>query len=156
MNKTILLFTLIAYSVVVSQSFMYMLSLKNTQLALNASAYTQVRQLIDANMNSVFRYVMYAAIVLNLVYVIMNIKSPTSVVFITAAISFVALIIDGVITLKGNVPINEIINSWSPTDVPTNWKDVRQAWLDVFQWRQIVNVTGFVSLLVGVVVGHVR
>ena len=154
MNKIILFATVLSYSVIVSQSFMYVLSLKNTQLALDGTAYTQVRQLIDANMNGLFRYVMYVAIILNLVYVISNIKAPSGLLFITGAISLVALLVDGIITLKGNVPINQVINSWSPSELPANWKEVRQSWFNVYQWRQVINLTGFVSLLTGAIFGR--
>jgi hypothetical protein len=153
MNKIILFATVFFYSVIVSQSFMYILSLKDTQLALSGSAYTEVRQLIDANMNTLFRYVMYGAILLNVLYVISNIKAPSGAIFITGVISLIALVIDGIITLKGNVPINQVINSWSPADLPANWKEVRQSWFNVYQWRQVVNITGFVSLLTGAIFG---
>lgn len=132
---------------------MYMLSLKNMQLALDGTAYTQVRQLIDANMNVTFRYVMYVTIVLNLLYVIANAKAPSSAVFITATIGLIALVADGILTLKGSVPINQIIDNWSPAAVPADWKEVRLAWFRVFQWRQVIDVVGFVSLLAGTVFG---
>lgn len=153
MNKIILFATVLFYSVVVSQSFMYMLSLKNTQLALSGSAYTEVRQLTDASMNTLFRYVMYVAILLTLLHVVSNIKAPTSLMFITAVIALIALVVDGIITLKGNVPINQVIDNWSPADLPANWKDVRQSWFNVFQWRQVINTAGFVSLLTGAIFG---
>lgn len=153
LNKILFSLTVLGYSIVVSQVFMYMLSLKNMQLALDGTAYTQVRQLIDASMNVNFRYVVYTTLVLNLLYVILNAKEPTSVVFITATISLLALVIDGILTLKGSVPINQIINNWSPAAVPADWKEVRLAWFRVFQWRQVIDLVGFLSLLMGTVLG---
>lgn len=151
MHKTILLVTLIAYSFIVSQSFMYILALKNTQLELDSKSYTEVRHLIDVNMNKLFRVVTYITLVASLALVVVNIKQPTSLMFITASIAFVALVIDAVLAVKGNIPINAVIMSWSPDNVPSNWREVREQWFSVFQYRQAANITGFLSLLVGTV-----
>ena len=49
-TKIILLFTLLAYSMIVSQTYMYILALKNVQLKLRANAYTQLRKLVERKM----------------------------------------------------------------------------------------------------------
>lgn len=152
-TKIIILFTLLAYSMIVSQSFMYILALKNAQLHLDANAYTALRKLIDVNMRSSFKYVIYAAMLGNLLLLVATVKSPGSVLFITAAIAFVALVADTLLTVKGNLPINDIINSWKPDSIPANWSDYRAKWFEVFQYRQTANIIGFVSLVFGVVFG---
>jgi uncharacterized membrane protein len=73
--------------------------------------------------------------------------------FISATIAFVALIADTLLTVKGNLPINDIINTWSSDSYPTNWTDYRAKWFNVFQYRQIINIVGFVTLLIGAVFG---
>ncbi|MEI9912934.1 MAG: hypothetical protein WDO71_26815 [Bacteroidota bacterium] len=151
--KIIFLFTLLAYSIIVSQSFMYILALKDVQLTLEAGPYTELRKLIDASMRGNFKYVVYAALLTSLLLVLSTIKNPDSLLFITAAIAFVALIADTLLTVKGNLPVNDIINSWSSDNAPANWKDYRAKWFTIFQYRQIANITGFVSLLIGAVFG---
>lgn len=152
-NKIILLSTLLAYSIIVSQSFMYILTLKNVQLNLEVSSYTELRKLIDTSMRSSFKYVIYAALLTNLLLVVSTIKNPGSLLFISATIAFVALIADTLLTVKGNLPINDIINTWSSDSYPTNWTDYRAKWFNVFQYRQIINIVGFVTLLIGAVFG---
>jgi hypothetical protein len=152
-TKIILLITLLAYSIIVSQSFMYILALKNVQLNLGANSYTEIRKLTDTAMRSNFKYVIYAALSANLLLLIANIKNPVSLIFITAAIAFVALVTDILLTVKGNLPVNDIINTWSADNIPANWTDVRTKWFTVFQYRQVANITGFISLLIGVVFG---
>jgi len=152
-NKIILLSTLLAYSIIVSQSFMYILALKNVQLNLEGSSYTELRKLIDTSMRSSSKYVIYAALLTNLLLVISTIKNPGSLLFITATIAFVALIADTLLTVKGNLPINDIINTWSSDSYPENWTDYRAKWFNIFQYRQIVNIAGFVTLLIGAVFG---
>ena len=153
LTKIALLVTLLAYSMIVSQSFMYLLSLKRTQLGLAASAYIEFRKLIDANMRSYFKYPIYAALLGNLLHLVLTIKNPGSLLFISTAASFIALIIDTWITMKGNLPVNDIINTWSADNYPENWTDFRAKWLRLFQYRQMANITGFVCLLIGAIFG---
>lgn len=152
-TKIILLFTLLVYSIIVSQSFMYILALKDVQLGLDANSYTELRKLIDSSMRSNFKYVIYAALLANLGLAISTIRNPGSLLFITTAIAFAALILDTLLTVKGNLPINDVINTWSPDRYPSNWAEYRTKWLSIFQYRQIANITGFVSLLIGSVFG---
>lgn len=151
--KLTLFLTLLAYSIIVSQSFMYMLALKNVSLNLGYEPYTELRKLIDGSMRSNFTYVVYSALLLSLLNVILHTKQPGSLVFITAAVAFVMLLIDTLITLKGNIPLNNIINQWTADSMPSNWMEIRAKWLQYFQWRQIASITGFVALLMGAVFG---
>lgn len=152
-NKIILAVTIFAYAIIVSQSFMYILSLKQVQLNLNADTYTEIRKLTDTSMRANFKYVIYAALLANLLLLIVNFKTPGSLVFITSAIAFVALVAEIVLTLKGNLPINDIINTWSPGNYPVNWESIREKWFTIYQYRQIATITGFVSLLIGGIFG---
>lgn len=150
-TKIILFISLITYSVIVSQSFMYMLALKNTQLALNGSSYTEVRQLIDANMRNVLTWFIYAALLSNLLLLIVSFKSSSWLFVLAVGIALLALIADIILTLKGNLPINDIINSWSPQHFPENWQDIRQQWFQIYQYRQVITITGFLGLLAGAI-----
>jgi hypothetical protein len=152
-TKIILFLTLLTYSVVVSQSFMYMLALKNVNLGLGYQSYTALRKLLDTNMRSNFKFVLYAALLFSLLQAILAAKQPTGLLFITSVIAFAALVTDTVITVKGNLPVNDIINQWAPDTIPAGWEMVRAKWLQYFQYRQIANITGFVALLVGAVFG---
>ncbi len=152
-TKIILLLTLFVYSMIVSQSFMYILALKNVQFKLDVNAYIQVRKLIDSSMRSNFKYVVYAALLGNLLLLVSTFESPGSVLSGAATIAFFALLVDTLLMLKGNLPINNIINTWEPDNAPTNWEEYRAKWFSIFQYRQIANILGFLSLLVGAVFG---
>lgn len=154
LNKTFLLITVLSYSIIVSQSFMYILALKQVQLTMDVNPYTELRKLIDGSMNKTFRYVIYFALLSNLVLLLITIKNPGNLLFITTAIAFVALIVDTLIAVKGNIPINEAINAWTTDKYPANWTEFRSKWLQYFHYRQIANITGFISLLVGATFGR--
>jgi uncharacterized membrane protein len=152
-TKLTLLITLLAYSIIVSQSFMYILSLRSTQLKLGANAYMEIRKLLDANMRAKFKYPVYLSLLCNLLLLVLTIQNPGSIIFITTAVAFIALVADVLIAVKGNIPVNDIINSWSMDNHPANWTMYRAKWLLLFQYRQVANITGFVSLLIGAVFG---
>ena len=147
----VLFLTLIAYSVIVSQSFMYILSLRDTQLRMEARGYIQFRHLIDANMQAKFRYAVYGALLASLILMALAVADGSGFFIGCAAIAFVALVLDTVITVKGNLPINKIMNGWTINEYPANWSDMRGRWLHYFQLRQILNITGFIALVAGTV-----
>jgi len=151
--KIIYTITLLAYAMIASQAFMYILSLKQVQLNLNASSYTEILTLIDISMRASFKYVIYAALLANMLLAILAAKTPSSLVFITATIALLALVAEILLTLKGNLPINDVINTWSADNVPANWTSFRDRWFTIFQYRQIASITGFISLLIGAVFG---
>ena len=132
---------------------MYILALKQVQINLSPSSYIELRKLMDTAMRSNFKYVMFTALIANVVLVVINFKQPGSVIFVTAAIALICLVADFVIIIKGNMPLNNVINSWSVSNYPNNWADHRNNWLRIFQYRQIAGITAFVSLLIGAIFG---
>ncbi|HAK78112.1 MAG TPA: hypothetical protein DCM71_14665, partial [Runella sp.] len=136
-TKIIFFITILAYSIIASQTFMYILSLKQLQLGLNAESYLEIRKLTDTLMRANFKYVIYTALLANLLLVIFTVQTPKTWLFISASIAFVALVADILLTLKGSLPINDVINSWSVHTIPANWQSVREQWFTIFQYRQI-------------------
>lgn len=152
-TKIIFAITLLAYAMIASQAFMYILSLKQVQINLNAVSYTETRKLIDLSMRASFKYVIYIALLANVLLVITTIKTPGSLIFIASIIALLALIAEITLTLKGNLPINDTINTWNANNIPANWETIREKWFTVFQYRQIASITGFVSLVVAAIFG---
>jgi hypothetical protein len=152
-TKLILFFTLIAYTVIVSQSFMYLIALKKVQASMQAGPYIGLRKLLDAGFRANFKYAVYAALLFNLLLVISTANFPGRLLFASSLIAFIALLADVLLTLKGNMPINDLINTWTTESYPDNWAAYRDKWLTIFQYRQVCNITGFISLLSGAVFG---
>jgi hypothetical protein len=152
-TKLMLLLTVLAYSIIVAQSYMYMVALKNVQQVMQAASYIELRKGLDVNFRANYKYAVYAALITSFIFVLMNIKSPGSLLFITAAIAFAALIADLLLMMKGNMPINNLINTWTPENYPANWAAYRAKWLRIFLYREIATITGFTSLVIGAVFG---
>lgn len=152
-TKIILLFTMLAYSVIVAQSYMYIIALKNVQHCMQAESYIELRKLLDVNFRANYKFAVYAALVTSFILVLINIKTPGSLLFITSSIAFVALIADVLLMMKGNMPINDLINTWTVDHYPADWALYRAKWLRIFLFREIVTITGFISLVTGAVFG---
>lgn len=151
--KLLLFFNLLTYAVIVSQSFMYMIALRNVQERLEAPAYIELRKLLDENFMAKFKTVMYAGLLLSLVLVIFAAQQPIGFLFFSTLFAFFGLVIDAVITVKGDMPLNTFIRSWTADQHPADWKIYRSKWLLYFSWRQVANISGFVCLLAGAVFG---
>lgn len=132
---------------------MYILALKQVQINLSPGSYIELRKLTDSAMRSNFKYVMFIALAANVVLVAINFKHPGSVIFVTAIIALICLVADFVIIIKGNMPINDVINSWSVSNYPNNWAEYRNNWLRIFQYREAAAITAFISLLIGAIFG---
>jgi hypothetical protein len=152
-TKLILLLTILAYSSVVAQSYMYIVALKNVQNDMQTGSYIELRKLLDLNFRANYKFAVYAALVTGSLLVLINIKSPCSLLFITAIVAFVALIADVLLMMKGNMPTNNLINTWTANHYPPDWVEYRAKWLHVFLYREIATITGFISLITGAVFG---
>ena len=142
---------LMIYSMIVSQSFMYIFALRDTQLNMDAAHYIRFRKLIDRNMQAKFRYAIYTALLVSLLLIPIAFADGSVVLIVSSLIAFGALLLDTLFTIKGNLPINSKINIWTVDQYPADWPEVRAKWLQYFQYRQVLNITGFASLVAGAV-----
>ena len=152
-TKFFILLNLVAYSLIVSQSFSYIISLTNVQKNLSLLSYIDFRKLTDRNYRAKFKFVFYTALITGPVVILLTLNSAGSLLFVTSVIAYALFCADAIIMLKGNMPINNTINAWSAENYPPDWTQYRDKWLSAFRWRQIANITGFISLLVGVIFG---
>jgi len=155
MLQHILLFiTLLLYSIIVSQSLSYIISLRRVQQALDAPGYLNWRKLTDQLFHQRFRPVVYASLVSNLALVIVSALFKELFLFGCSTMAFVALVADTWVAVKGNLPINAIINQWTPQNIPADWQLYRRRWLQLFSVRQVLNIIGYTSLLAAAVFRH--
>lgn len=148
-----MLFNLLAYSCIVGQAYMYIIALRNVQKSMDAPSYIQLRQLTDRNFMAKYKYVIYFTLLASLLLCIFTAAKPTGFLFISSVIAFAALVADVLLAIKGNVPINKLINTWSADNYPANWETYREKWLHIYCLRQVANIAGFTSLLLGALFG---
>ena len=147
----ILFFNLLLYAIVASQSFAYIIALANVQKNLQANTYIEVRKLLDRNFMKKYTRVVYLALLSTTLLSVLTSVQPDSLLFITSVIAWIALIIDVILAVKGNMPINKTINNWNHDNYPANWHEYRTKWFNIYSKRQTINITGFLCLIVGIV-----
>src|SRR5215813_4921287 len=124
MNIKITLFiTLALYSIVISQSLFYILAMSRVLKSMQPATYIESRQLLDKNLQTSLRSVYYLTLASSILLTSFCVVNPSGVLFICSLVSLVALVTDIILSLKGNVPLNKIINTWSASSYPANWKE---------------------------------
>ncbi len=151
--KITLFITLLLYAAVISQSFFYMLAMSNVMKNMQATAYIEARQLLDKNLRSRLTGVYYCALIASVALTSFSVTNPKGMLFICSIIALFALIIDVILTIKGNKPLNKVFNSWTISNYPADWSQYRNRWFAFYNVRQIVNISGFIVLLAGLVFG---
>jgi len=151
--KITLFTTLLLYAFVISQSFFYILAMSRVTKSMQAVTYIESRQLLDKNLQSSLSLVYYLALASSIALTAFCVINPSGILFVCSVVSLVSLIIDVVLTLRGNVPLNKIINTWTASNYPADWKVYRSKWFFVYNLRQVANIIGFISLLAGLIFG---
>ena len=148
-----MLLNLIGFAAIASQPLFYLLALTDSQKKLRAPAYIELRKLLDKNLRVKLKMLYYATLLTALLLTVLTFSAETPLRFVTACVALCALIADVVISLKRNVPINELINKWDADAYPRHWQLIRRKWFYFYQIRQAIGIIGFISLLIGVVFG---
>lgn len=151
--KVLLLLNLIGFAIIASQPLFYLLALADSQKKLRATAYIELRKLLDKNLRLKLRALYYSTFLSVVLLAIASFSTTAPLYFITACIALCALIADMAISLKRNVPINNLINKWDADAYPRHWQLIRRKWFYFYHIRQVVALIGFAALLVGVVFG---
>lgn len=151
--KITLFITLLLYAFVISQSFFYILAMSGTLKNMQAETYIETRNLLTRKLELPLQVVYYTALGSSLLLTAFCVVNPTGWLFISSVIALVTLVTDVLLAVKGNIPINKYINSWTTANYPANWQQYRSKWFSLYHTRQVVNITGFISLLAGWIFG---
>lgn len=151
MIRIAIITSVVAYSIVVSQPLAYIVFMSSAQRALSAPAYIELRQCINPVMSRRVPVIYLSALATVLLLIVLSLRIGNWNVLVTATVALLCLVVDVILMIRENVPINGIVDRWSTTDYPEDWEDYRRKWFGVFGYRQVVLLVGFLSLLVGAV-----
>ena len=132
-----------------AKAFFYILAMSGIMKKMPAEAYIETRNLLTEKLQAPLQLVYYATLGSTILLTAFCVVNPSGWMFICSVIALVALIADILLALKGNIPLNTYISSWTTSDYPADWKQYRSKWFTLYHVRQALNITGFVSLLVG-------
>ena len=140
---------LLFFLVIVSQGIFYLFSLSKALSGITINSYAEIRNSTDQVIEWRLKFVYPAALVIGIVATLFLLKTPQSLIFITTAIALLCLLVDLVIAIKFNMPINDQFHNYTAGVQEINWELLRRRWLYFLEIRGVVQVFGFLSLLVG-------
>lgn len=151
--KITLFITLVLYAIVISQSIFYLLGMSGASKKMRAATYIESRKLLDSRLSKTLAGAYYFALLASIALIAFCVTNPSGLLFKSAIIALAALLADIVLSVKGSVPLNKIINTWTTAEYPDNWHHYRSRWFTFYTIRQAINLTGFITLVVGMVFG---
>jgi len=151
MLKLAMLVNLVFFATVVSQPLFYAIALGHASRALSAPAYIELRNAINAVMKRRVPVVYLGALTACLSVLVLSALDGDPWMAMTSAVALAALIADAALMVRENVPINGVIETWTPMQYPADWETYRTRWMAIFAVRRVLLVIGFVSLLIGAV-----
>lgn len=148
-TKILRLIQICVYLIITSQLLFYFIILSDALKQVSLENFLELRKMVDALMSTRFRVIYYSALILTLTVVVLTFKKPDSILFVTSVIALVCLIVDVTIAMKANVPINSLINEYTPGNTNHDWNSLRLEWLNFINIRAIFVVVGMVSQIAG-------
>ncbi|GAB4025215.1 anthrone oxygenase family protein [Spirosoma koreense] len=139
----------VLFCILAGQAFFYLIGgtagLKN----VSASTFIEQRKAIDLVIGPYLKVIYFGSILTGLMVLVLIRQQAPSRLFVLSTVALVLIIVDLVIAVRGNIPLNNQIQTWSPTHYPANWSEVRNQWLGYMQWRQVCSISGLFCLLLG-------
>jgi hypothetical protein len=145
------LITLVLYAVVVSQPFFYALALGRASNALGAGSYVELRQRINAAIAGPLVRVYAAAFAAASALAAVAAASGAWSTALGGATGAIGLVLDLVIAVRRNVPINRRMDGWTSTTIPDDWMDHRSRWSAALTLRGWLLGACFLALVAGIV-----
>lgn len=138
---------LLLFLIIVSQGIFYLFALNKALSGISIDAYAEVRNATDQVIEWRLKLVYPAALVIGFVTTLSLIKNSGTLVLVTTAISLLCVIVDLVLAVKFNVPINSQFHDYPAAAQEVDWVAMRRTWLQILEIRGLVQVFGFLSLL---------
>lgn len=141
---------LLLYLIVVSQGIFYLFAAGKALSCISMDAYAEIRNSTDKVIEWRLKFVYPATLLIGLIAVVLCfMKAPYSLSFITTAIAFGCVIVDLALAVKFNMPINAQFHAYQAGIQGVDWMSLRNTWLQFLEYRGMVQVVGFLTLLVG-------
>lgn len=149
--KTIRLLHLFSYLLVASQVLFYLFILSDALKEISLNSFFEQRKVIDSLMIGRFKLMYYSCLALSVLVVVLSVKDPASLFFISSSVALVFLGVDLFITVKGSLPLNSLAHTYGAGSDTTDWETVRTQWLDYMKYRGVSIAIGMLGLLTGLV-----
>ncbi|HEY3263249.1 MAG TPA: DUF1772 domain-containing protein [Pseudonocardiaceae bacterium] len=121
------------------------LSLGRTMTRYDAATFLADGQHMIANLATIMAVLMISTAVLGaVVVVVLFVRRSTAAAWLgLASLVLVAAVI--AVTLVVNVPIDNLIKTWTPTTLPADWPDIRARWAAFHTLRTFLSLAGLAA-----------
>jgi Anthrone oxygenase len=124
------------------------LSLARTMTNYDAATFLSDGKHMIENLAMIMAVLMICAVVIELVAVVLLFRSRSAVAAWLAAIGLLLMMAVMVITLAVEVPIDNVIGTWTEATLPPNWQEIRARWSAFHTVRTFLSL-GAVAAAVG-------
>jgi uncharacterized membrane protein len=114
------------------------LSLARTMTNYDAATFLADGKHMIENLAMIMAVLMISAVVIGLVAVVLLFRSPSTVAAWLAAIGLLLMIAVLVITVAVEVPIDNVIATWTEATLPADWQQIRARWSTFHTLRTFV------------------
>lgn len=133
--------------ILAGQAFFYTIGGAAGLKSVSASTFIEQRKAIDIVIGPYLRVIYPATVLISLAVLVLLRQQVNSLAFVLSTLTLLLVLIDIAFAVKGDIPLNNQINSWSPSVYPANWATVRNQWFYYMQWRQVCSIGGLVCVL---------
>jgi uncharacterized membrane protein len=124
------------------------LSLARTMTRYDAATFLADGQHMISNLGTIMAVLMISAVLVGLVVVLLLFRARSTVAAWLALAGLLLMIAVLVITLAVEVPIDNLISSWTEATLPPDWKEIRARWAAFHTLRTFLSL-GAVAAAVG-------
>jgi len=149
--KIIRTLQVITYLLISSQLLFYLLVLGDALKLVSIENFMEQRKAVDSIILVRYKWLYYSSLLICIAAVIVSARKPISPFFISSAIALICLVVDVLIAVNLNIPINAQFNSYGEGTGLTDWNAIRLQWLDFIRYRGISIAIGMLSLIIGLV-----
>jgi anthrone oxygenase-like protein len=128
----------------------YVVSFDYGTADVTASFYAEKMQYAIHHIGTPLFGMLIAATLLSIIAAVLNRKDNRTCYLILAAGT--CFLLGGLITRFGNIPLLDIMDTWSASSPPANWRDIAERWYLFHTVRIVVDVTGFSLALLSIFV----
>lgn len=123
----------------------YVVSFDYGNGGMSASFYTEKMQYAIHHIGTPLFGMLIAATILNFAAAFL-LRKDHRTCYLLAAAGF-CLLVGGLITRFGNIPLLDMIDTWSVSSPPANWLEIAERWYQFHSVRIAVDIVGFVLAL---------
>jgi hypothetical protein len=146
--KPILFVSIMLYVLVAGVMWGTWLSLGRTMTRYDAATFLADGKHMIANLATVMAVLMIAAVVVGLAAVVLLFRARCTTAGWLSLVGLLLMIAVLVITLAVEVPIDNLINTWTEATLPPDWMEIRARWAAFHTLRTFVSLGAVTAAVV--------